>query len=91
VTALFIYETQKAVAEELDFSDSLFELIAENVILLRYVQRDDDTSPTLSILKMRETNHDVSAQAYALGLGSLGLATRSRSDQDATQRGGVDD
>jgi circadian clock protein KaiC len=66
VTSLFIREARQAVGPELDFADSPLEQLAENVVLLRVVERRGKQESLLSILKMRESDHDRSARAYQL-------------------------
>jgi KaiC/GvpD/RAD55 family RecA-like ATPase len=94
VTALFIRETHKSVGDELDYADSALELVAENVVLLRSARRpvhdhdhDDDLGATLSVLKMRETRHDSTAEPYALAQGFRALVASPPSASETPSGG----
>lgn len=71
VTALVLRETAHLVGSELDFAGAPLELLAENVILLQRPSRDAASAPVLSVLKMRDSAHDLSARSYTLGAGGV--------------------
>lgn len=60
VTALFTREIPQTSAPELNFVSSPISVMAENVLLLRQVERHDRLMRTLSVVKMRFSAHDVS-------------------------------
>jgi circadian clock protein KaiC len=78
-TALLIRETSHTVGSDFDFADSPLELLAENVLLLRRVERENRLRSTLSILKMRETAHDHTIREYALARGGFHVLARETS------------
>ncbi|WP_438027164.1 RAD55 family ATPase [Sorangium sp. So ce233] len=67
VTTLFTWETGQVVGPELDFAGSPLEVLAENVILLRYVEFQGELRRILSVLKMRSTAHDHTIRQYEIG------------------------
>ncbi|WP_437509120.1 ATPase domain-containing protein [Sorangium sp. So ce1099] len=71
VTTLFTWEIGQVVGPELDFACSPLEVLAENVILLRYVEFQGTLRRILSILKMRDTMHDHSIRQYEIGGGGI--------------------
>ncbi|WP_433933474.1 RAD55 family ATPase [Sorangium cellulosum] len=67
VTALLTWETGQVVGPELDFAGSPLEVLAENVLLFRYVEFQGVLKRILSVLKMRGTAHDHSIRQYEIG------------------------
>lgn len=66
VTCVFTRALGQAIGPELDFSDSPYEVLAENVILMRNVEFRGELRRILSILKMRDTAHDHSIRQYEI-------------------------
>lgn len=66
VTALVTREMSQVVGPELDFADSPLEVLAENLILLRYVEFRGELSRILSVLEMRDAAHDRSIRQYEI-------------------------
>jgi circadian clock protein KaiC len=66
ITAVFTRETSQIVGPELDFANSPLELLAENVVLLRYVEYGGALNRILSVLKMRDSAHDRSIRQYTI-------------------------
>lgn len=58
VTAVFTKEIPQATAPELDFARNPISVMAENVLLLRQVERRDRLVRVLSVIKMRFSAHD---------------------------------
>lgn len=65
-TALITREMSQVVGPELDFADSPLEVLAENLILLRYVEFRGELCRILSVLKMRAAAHDRSLRQYEI-------------------------
>lgn len=65
-TALSLRELSQVAGPELDFSDSPLALLGENLILLRYVEFRSELYRILSILKMRDTEHDHTIRQYEI-------------------------
>jgi circadian clock protein KaiC len=65
-TGLILRETGQIIGPELEFSDSPLAVLAENVILLRYVELDRRLSRVVSILKVRDSAHDPSIREYEI-------------------------
>jgi circadian clock protein KaiC len=64
VTTVLVRETSQRVGPELDFADSPLEVLAENVILLRYVEYEQELARIISVLKMRDAQHDHTIRQY---------------------------
>ena len=58
VTSLFVLESRKVIASELDFSADALAILAENLLLLQQVSFDDQLHRVLSVIKMRFSAHD---------------------------------
>jgi circadian clock protein KaiC len=76
VTTLFTWETGQVVGPELEFAGSPLEVLAENVILLRYVEFQGELRRILSVLKMRGTAHDHSIRQYEIGPEGIQVLSR---------------
>jgi circadian clock protein KaiC len=60
VTALFTKEIPQTSAPELDFAHNPISVMAENVLLLRQIERHERLVRLLSVIKMRFSRHDTS-------------------------------
>jgi circadian clock protein KaiC len=60
VTALFTKEIPQTSAPELDFAHNALSVMAENVLLLRQIERHERLIRLLSVIKMRFSSHDTS-------------------------------
>ena len=60
ITSLMAKEIPQIVGPELDFSDTPLAFLAENLVLLRFVEFRGELLHIISILKMRDTDHDYS-------------------------------
>ena len=75
ITSLMTKEIPQIVGPELDFSDTPLAFLAENLVLLRFVEFRGELLRVISILKMRDTAHDYSIRQYIIndkGLKVLG-------------------
>ncbi|MBI3977586.1 MAG: AAA family ATPase [Chloroflexi bacterium] len=66
ITSLVTKEIPQVIGPELDFSGAPLATLAENLILLRYVEFRGELHRIISILKMRDTDHDRSIREYAI-------------------------
>jgi circadian clock protein KaiC len=66
VTALYNLELSKLVGTELDFSNSPFLILAENVLLLRYVEYRSKLYRIVSVLKMRDSGFDPTIREFVI-------------------------
>ena len=66
VTSLICKEIPQVVGPELDFSDTPLAVLAENLVLLRWVEFRSELSRVLSILKMRDSGYDASIRQYLI-------------------------
>ncbi len=64
VTSLITKEVPQVVGPELDFSDTPLAVLAENLVLLRYVEFRSELFRIVSVLKMRDSDHDSSIRQY---------------------------
>jgi circadian clock protein KaiC len=72
VTGYLTMDIPKVVGQELDLTDSALAMLAENLILLRYVEYRGRLQRLLSVLKMRSSGHDDTIRTYEIAEG-LGL------------------
>jgi circadian clock protein KaiC len=66
VTALVTRELSPITGPELDFSDSPLAALSENLILLRFVEYRNELYRILSVLKMRDSQHDRTLRQYEI-------------------------
>lgn len=66
VTSLMTKEVAQVVGPELDFSDTPLAMLAENLILMRYVEFRGDLFRVVSVLKMRDSEHDHTIRQYVI-------------------------
>lgn len=59
-----------------DVTESAFSQLADNVVLLRYVERDGQLSPALRVVKCRGSAHDRGTHAFELGAGGIRMGER---------------
>lgn len=81
VTSLFTREVSKVVGTELDFSDSPVAMLAENVLLLRFVELHGRLHRILSILKMRDSKYDSTVREFEVADTGLRVLAPMRSSQ----------
>lgn len=81
VTSLFTREVSKVVGTELDFSDSPVAMLAENVLLLRFVELHGRLHRILSILKMRDSKYDSTVREFEVADTGLRVLAPVRSAQ----------
>ena len=66
VTSLIVHEIQEVIGSELDFSATPLANLAENLILLRWVEYRSEMYRILSILKMRDSAYDASIRQVVI-------------------------
>lgn len=66
VTALVSKEVAQVIGPELDFSDTPLALLAENLILYRWVEFRGELVRIVSILQMRDSVYDSSIRQYQI-------------------------
>ncbi|NVJ19954.1 MULTISPECIES: ATPase domain-containing protein [Myxococcus] len=81
VTSLFTREVSKIVGTELDFSDSPVAMLAENVLLLRFVELHGRLHRIISILKMRDSKYDSTVREFEVADTGLRVLAPMRSSQ----------
>ena len=81
-TSYLTLDIPKIVGQELDLTDSALAMIAENVVLLRYVEYRGRLQRLLSVLKMRTSAHDDTLRTFEIvdgtGIRLLGDALPAR-------------
>jgi len=75
-TALMTMEVAQVVGPELDFSNTPLAVLAENLILFRYVEFRGELYSILSILKMRDSAYDHSIRQYEITAQGLKVLAR---------------
>lgn len=66
ITVLVSKEIPQVIGPELDFSDTPLALLAENLILYRWVEYRSELVRIVSILKMRDSAYDTSIRQYTI-------------------------
>jgi circadian clock protein KaiC len=69
VTSYLTLDIPKVVGQELDLTDSALAMLAENLLLLRYVEYRGRLQRLLSVLKMRSSAHDDTIRTYEIADG----------------------
>ena len=82
VTMCMTKQMHKLGVDELDFSNTPLSVVAENVVLLRYIDSDRQLERMLSVLKMRDSAYDPGSYTYTIGPG--GVTITGRFDQTST-------
>jgi circadian clock protein KaiC len=81
-TSYLTLDIPKIVGQDLDLTDSALAMIAENVVLLRYVEYRGRLQRLLSVLKMRTSAHDDTIRPFEIvdgaGIRLLGEALPAR-------------
>lgn len=81
VTALVTKEVAQVVGPELDFSETPLAMLAENLILMRYVEFRGELYRVLSVLKMRDSEHDHSIRQYEITERGIKVLSRIESGE----------
>ncbi|MCP3161810.1 ATPase domain-containing protein [Myxococcus qinghaiensis] len=81
VTSVFTREVSKVVGAELDFNDAPVAILAENVLLLRFVELHGRLHRILSILKMRDSKYDNTLREFEVADTGLRVLAPVRSSQ----------
>jgi circadian clock protein KaiC len=79
LTGLVMRELSQVAGPELDFSDSPLAVLGENLILLRYVEFRSELYRILSILKLRDSDHDRTIRQYEISTAGLRVLARLES------------
>lgn len=66
VTTLYSMETPFLLGGEREVSLGSLSAVTENIVLMRYVEREPHLRRTLAIIKLRESDFDTSIQYYAI-------------------------
>lgn len=64
VTSMIIRDMHQVVSSDLDLTGSSLAVLADNIILLRYVQFGVSFRRNISVLKMRDAAHDQTIRQY---------------------------
>lgn len=57
ITTIYTYKISKIIGAELDFSNTPLAILAENLILLRQMERQNKFVRVISVLQMRDSSH----------------------------------
>jgi len=75
VTTMLASESRSLYFQE-DVTELGFSPVADNLFMLRYVERDGELAPALRIVKTRGSAHDRSTYALVLGKGGIHIGER---------------
>lgn len=76
LTSLITREISKVMGPELDFSDTPLAFLAENLLLMRFVEFRSELLRVISIIKMRDSAHDHSIRQYTIGDEGIKVLTK---------------
>ena len=79
VTVFFTKEISRTFTAEVDFTDLPISLLAENVLLLRHVQFQNELHRTLAVLKMRFSAHDRRIREFTIDERGIRVLAREES------------
>jgi circadian clock protein KaiC len=68
ITAIFTHELPKLRGGELSISDFGLGFLVDSIILLRYVEIGSELKKSVTIIKLRGSNHDKSIREFMIGL-----------------------
>jgi circadian clock protein KaiC len=66
ISPLYTYTISKLIGPELDLSDTVFTVLAENLILLRQLAYQSRLYRVISVLKMRDSTYDLSIREFTI-------------------------
>jgi circadian clock protein KaiC len=78
-TALLTRGFDQLVGPQLDLSGSPLDVLGENLMLLRYVEFRSELYRILSVVRMRESQHDRAIRQYEIGPAGLRVLARLES------------
>ena len=81
VSCLYTYTISKLIGSELDLSDTVFTLLAENLLLLRQVAYASRLYRLVSVLKMRDSTYDMSIREFTID-NSVGIKVLEPGESD---------
>lgn len=89
ITSIFNYEISKIIGTELDLSNTSLSLLAENLILLRQLERRNRFYRIMSILQMRDSVHDLYLREFSIDTG-VGINILNSDDSVSTFTAGFE-
>ena len=81
VSCLYTYTINKLIGAELDLSDTVFTVLAENLLLLRQVAYASRLYRLVSVLKMRDSTYDMSIREFTID-NSVGIKVLEPGESD---------
>ncbi len=81
ITSLISKEVAQVAGPELDFSQTPLAALAENMILMRWVEYRGELYRIISVLKMRDSAHDRSIRQYTISSQGLKVLARPESGE----------
>lgn len=67
-------------------TERAFSALADNLVVLRYVQHPGKIRPTVTVVKTRASAHDYGTFGYAIGSGGIRIGTRAGAAKRARAR-----
>jgi circadian clock protein KaiC len=74
VTTIYTAETRNIIGAEIDYPTIILSAIAENLILLRYVEIRSQLRRLVSVVKMRDSDFDPSLREFRITAAGIELA-----------------
>ena len=78
ITTIYNYEISKIIGTELDLSNTSLSLLAENLILLRQLERGSRFHRVISILQMRDSLHELDIREFSIDT-KIGINIQNKS------------
>jgi circadian clock protein KaiC len=66
ITTIYTYKISKIIGAELDISNTPLSILAEDLILLRQIERQNRFVRVISILQMRDSSHDSDHKEFTI-------------------------
>lgn len=85
VTSIFTMESTSMYSSE-KVTERAFSALADNLVVLRYVQHPGKIRPTVTVVKTRASAHDYGTFGYAIGSGGIRIGTRAGAAKRARAR-----
>jgi circadian clock protein KaiC len=86
VTSIYSAETPDLFGENLEVSMVGMSALTHNIILLNHIERPTRTRRTLTVLKVRDSEHDLSVREFAITNQGIHVAAPESGSAKATER-----
>ncbi|MDB4975437.1 MAG: kaiC 2 [Myxococcaceae bacterium] len=85
VTSVYSSETPDLFGENLEISMLGMSALTHNIVLLNHRERSGHTRRTLTVLKVRDSEHDLSVREFAITNGGIVVGAASAADKEPSR------